>query len=397
MEEQAGMAQLMADPGFLLSRVGAAVRAGFKDVLAGWGIRPQQYLILLILDARGGTSQQELCTAARIDSGNMVELLDGLEALRYAQRARDPHDRRRQGTIRPGGPRKAMGSSPGRDQPGPAAPSQAKAEAGTGSGLAGTSVATETCGQVRPLKFSSTCCEYWICVALTVTERGALMATGGFTENSGTGCPAAPVFAGMISGGWPGSKVGTSMVNSTVSIQKTACLLTASAFGSLAVGLPRRKAMFWVPPPNSGAAGWVAMTITVVDVMVCDAMWLRRNVLGSSSMACVIVPASTNDVRSCGMRAVSLSDAIWLGNWTLLFGWPIVNGVMFTAAISGLPSMMDEVPWASIVVPCGIDAMRVTVGPSRGSVVAGMAIQSPGSKWMPTGWRGTVTSLITCR
>jgi DNA-binding MarR family transcriptional regulator len=104
MEEQAGMAQLMTDPGFLLSRVGAAVRAGFKDVLAGWGIRPQQYLILLILDARSGASQQELCTAARVDSGNMVELLDGLEALRYAQRARDPHDRRRYVvTITPAG------------------------------------------------------------------------------------------------------------------------------------------------------------------------------------------------------------------------------------------------------------------------------------------------------
>jgi DNA-binding MarR family transcriptional regulator len=104
MNKQAGPAQLMADPGFLLSRVGAAVRAGFKDVLAAWGIRPQQYLILLILDARGGLSQQELCTAARIDSGNMVELLDGLEAPRYAQRARDPHDRRRYVvTITPSG------------------------------------------------------------------------------------------------------------------------------------------------------------------------------------------------------------------------------------------------------------------------------------------------------
>lgn len=104
MQKQAGLAQLMTDPGFLLSRVGAAVRAGFKDVLAGWGIRPQQYLILLILDARGGLSQQELCTAARVDSGNMVELLDGLEALRYAQRARDPGDRRRYVvTITPAG------------------------------------------------------------------------------------------------------------------------------------------------------------------------------------------------------------------------------------------------------------------------------------------------------
>ena len=95
MEKQAPLQQLAGDPGFLLSRVGAAVRAGFKDVLAGWGIRPQQYLILLMLDASAGVSQQELCTATGIDSGNMVELLDGLEALRYARRARDSRDRRR--------------------------------------------------------------------------------------------------------------------------------------------------------------------------------------------------------------------------------------------------------------------------------------------------------------
>ena len=89
------MRQLTADPGFLLSRVGAVVRAGFKEVLAGWGVRPLQYVILLVLDTGGGVSQQELCAAAGIDSGNMVELLDGLEALGYARRARDPRDRRR--------------------------------------------------------------------------------------------------------------------------------------------------------------------------------------------------------------------------------------------------------------------------------------------------------------
>jgi DNA-binding MarR family transcriptional regulator len=95
MEGQITMRRLAGDPGFLLSRVGAAVRAGFKDVLAGWGIRPLQYLILLALDARSGVSQQELCAAVGIDSGNMVELLDGLEALQYAERTRDPRDRRR--------------------------------------------------------------------------------------------------------------------------------------------------------------------------------------------------------------------------------------------------------------------------------------------------------------
>jgi len=89
------MRQLTADPGFLLSRVGAAVRAGFHEVLARRGLRAQQYQIMLILDTGGGVSQQELCAAAGIDSGNMVELLDGLEALGYAARSPDARDRRR--------------------------------------------------------------------------------------------------------------------------------------------------------------------------------------------------------------------------------------------------------------------------------------------------------------
>lgn len=104
MATEEELRRLTADPGYLLSRVGAAVRAGFKDVLAGRGIRPLQYLLLLVLDASSGASQQELCVAARIDSGNMVELLDGLEALEYAKRARDPRDRRRyMVTITPAG------------------------------------------------------------------------------------------------------------------------------------------------------------------------------------------------------------------------------------------------------------------------------------------------------
>ena len=104
MEAEGQLRRLAADPGFLLSRVGAAVRAGFKEVLARWDIRPLQYVLLLILDTRSGASQQELCVAAGVDSGNMVELLDGLEALDYASRARDPRDRRRYVvTITPSG------------------------------------------------------------------------------------------------------------------------------------------------------------------------------------------------------------------------------------------------------------------------------------------------------
>src|ERR1700744_2917159 len=87
--------QLGADPGFLLSRVGAAVRAGFHDVLARWKVRPLQYVILLVLATADGLSQQELWLAAGVDSGSRGERLDGLEALRYPRRARDPRARRR--------------------------------------------------------------------------------------------------------------------------------------------------------------------------------------------------------------------------------------------------------------------------------------------------------------
>jgi DNA-binding MarR family transcriptional regulator len=81
--------------GFLLSRVGTAVQAGFKNVLAGWDVRPLHFLVLSALEARSGSSQQDLCRTLGIDSGNMVELLDTLETKGYALRAPDARDRRR--------------------------------------------------------------------------------------------------------------------------------------------------------------------------------------------------------------------------------------------------------------------------------------------------------------
>jgi DNA-binding MarR family transcriptional regulator len=86
---------LPGSAGFLLSRVGTAVQAGFKELIGQWDIRPQQFAILRALNAGGEAFQQELCQTLGIDSGNMVELVDGLEALGYAQRRRDPRDRRR--------------------------------------------------------------------------------------------------------------------------------------------------------------------------------------------------------------------------------------------------------------------------------------------------------------
>jgi DNA-binding MarR family transcriptional regulator len=86
---------LTGNAGFLLSRVGAAVQTGFKELLGEWRIRPQHFAILTALSVAGEASQQQLCQALGIDSGNMVEMVDTLETLGYARRRRDPADRRR--------------------------------------------------------------------------------------------------------------------------------------------------------------------------------------------------------------------------------------------------------------------------------------------------------------
>lgn len=94
VEAEQALGSLAGNAGFLLSRVGTAVQAEFKELLNRWQIRPRHFTILAVL-AAGGASQQELCRLLRIDSGNMVELVDTLEKLAYVQRRRDPRDRRR--------------------------------------------------------------------------------------------------------------------------------------------------------------------------------------------------------------------------------------------------------------------------------------------------------------
>ena len=51
----------------------------------------------------------------------------------------------------------------------------------------GTSVPTETCGQIMPLKFRITFWEYWIWGEVTLSWRGWVTAEGGVTKNTGAG------------------------------------------------------------------------------------------------------------------------------------------------------------------------------------------------------------------
>jgi len=105
-----------------------------------------------------------------------------------------------------------------------------------------------------------------------------------------------------------------------------------------------------------------------------------RTVLGSSRIACVIVPAVMKGVRSCGMRGVFGVAAVWLANLILVAGFAVRNGVMSTAAMFGGPLATGvNVPCASMVVPCGIEPILTRVGPSAGAAVGGTLIQIPGS------------------
>jgi len=50
--------------------------------------------------------------------------------------------------------------------------------------------------------------------------------------------------------------------------------------------------MLSVPPPNSGSAGLVLITLTVVEVMFCASARFFRMMWGLSKIACVMVPAA---------------------------------------------------------------------------------------------------------
>ena len=67
--------------------------------------------------------------------------------------------------------------------------------------------------------------------------------------------------------------------------------------------------------------------------------------------------------------------------------------MMSVSLMTGGPAIVNALPWARTAVPCGIDAIRTTVGGSFGAVVAGTVAQMPGSRWMPA---DSVLSAICC-
>jgi DNA-binding MarR family transcriptional regulator len=81
--------------GFLLAFNGQRAGAGFAKALEPFGLRPPHGLVLSLIAANPGITQQQLVEESRIDPSSMVALVDELERLGLAQRRPHPSDRRK--------------------------------------------------------------------------------------------------------------------------------------------------------------------------------------------------------------------------------------------------------------------------------------------------------------
>jgi DNA-binding MarR family transcriptional regulator len=90
----------------LLTRLSKLVYRRTPEKLLGMRLR--QFVVLSFLSERDGVQQQELGETLCMDSNNLVLLLNELEKAGYAQRRRDPDDRRRHIVELTDGGRKAL-------------------------------------------------------------------------------------------------------------------------------------------------------------------------------------------------------------------------------------------------------------------------------------------------
>ena len=80
--------------GFLLVRIGEAVDRDFVAALTDLGLRPRDLRLLVLVDRAGELNQRELARRLRMDPGNLVGVLDSLEAEGLLARLRREGDRR---------------------------------------------------------------------------------------------------------------------------------------------------------------------------------------------------------------------------------------------------------------------------------------------------------------
>jgi DNA-binding MarR family transcriptional regulator len=98
MEQEAAVNEpgfLLASTGYLLARLGAESRRMWGETLAGYGLTPHQFGVLMTLAQLKAASQRQLSLAVGVDPRNAVPIIDALERLGLVERRSDAADRRR--------------------------------------------------------------------------------------------------------------------------------------------------------------------------------------------------------------------------------------------------------------------------------------------------------------
>jgi DNA-binding MarR family transcriptional regulator len=91
----AGTVRPMSSSGYLLTRIGAESRRRWARMLAGYGLTPHHYGVLIALRQLMTSHQQRLAEAIGVDPRNAVPVIDLLERRGLIARTTDPADRRR--------------------------------------------------------------------------------------------------------------------------------------------------------------------------------------------------------------------------------------------------------------------------------------------------------------
>lgn len=92
---QSAEQRISSATGYLLLRLGGLVRDRVEGELRSWGVTGKELRVMSFAHGREA-SQRDLCELSGLDRTTMVAVIDKLERLGYARRARSEADRRKQ-------------------------------------------------------------------------------------------------------------------------------------------------------------------------------------------------------------------------------------------------------------------------------------------------------------